>query len=107
MQPLWDLHRAPACKLCRVHKGLRHCYSRHHKGHPRLVPVPRGAQQRTLFGLGGMCASSPPPPEGGGDDEEMASQRSGADLASTGRSGGPSRGHQGVGGGEGAGYAGP
>ena len=88
-----DAHSAPACKSCRGHRGVRHCCSRHHEGHPRLVPAAGGARQRTLFGLGGRCP--PPPPVRGGDDDngEGASQGSGIAMAPTGRSGIPRRGH--------------
>ena len=52
MQTLCDAHKALACKSCRGHRGVRHCCSRHHEGHPRMVPVAGGAR--------------PPPPGGGG-----------------------------------------
>ena len=76
------------------HRGMRHCCSRHHKGHPRLVPAAGGARQRKLFGLGGQCA--PSPPGGGGSDDdngEGALQGSGAALAPTGCSGSLRCGH--------------
>ena len=57
MQTLCDPHRAPACKSCRGHRGVRPCCSRHHEGLPRLVLAAGGVRQRTLFGL---------PPWGGG-----------------------------------------
>ena len=61
IQTLCDAHRAPACHSCKGHQGVRHCCSRHHKGHPRQATVAGGARQRTLFGMGGLCAPSPPP----------------------------------------------
>ena len=62
MQALCDAHRAPVCKSCRGHRGVRHCCSRHYEGHPRLVLAAGGARQRTLFGLGGPVRAMPPPP---------------------------------------------
>ena len=41
---------------------MRHCYSKHHEGHPRLVPAAGAAHKRTLFGHGGRCAPCTPPP---------------------------------------------
>ena len=37
MQTLCDEHRAPVCKSCKGHRGGRHCCSRHHEGHPRVL----------------------------------------------------------------------
>ena len=58
MQTLCDEHRAPACKSCKGHRGVRHCCSRHHKGHPRVL----GGGQRCLLvqrgGEGGATALS-------------------------------------------------
>ena len=48
-QTLCDEHRAPACKSCKGHRGVRHCCSRHHKGHPRVL----GGGQRCLPVQGG------------------------------------------------------
>ena len=83
MQTLCDAHKAPACKSCKGHPGVRHCCSRHHEGHPRLVLAVGGARQRTLFGLGGGGGG------GGSDDDngEGASNGSGAALAPIGHSG--------------------
>ena len=36
-QTLCDEHWAPACKSCKRHKGVRHCCSHHHEGHPRVL----------------------------------------------------------------------
>ena len=75
----------------RGHRGVRHCCSRHHEGHPRLVLAAGGACQRTLIGMGGLCARCPPaPPRGGGSDDDNgkgASQGSGAALAPQGARG--------------------
>ena len=60
MQTLCDAHKAPVCKSCRRHRGVRHCCNRHHQGHPGLVLAAGGARQRTLIGMGGLCAPSPP-----------------------------------------------
>ena len=53
MQTLCNEHRAPACKSCKGHRGVRHCCSRHHEGHPRVLgggqrclPVQRGGLQQ-------------------------------------------------------------
>ena len=56
MQTLCDEHRAPACKSCKGHRGVRHCCSRHHEGHPRVL----GGGQRCLpvQGGGGATAAS-------------------------------------------------
>ena len=45
MQTLCDEHRAPACKSCKGHRGLRHCCNRHHEGHPRVL----GGGQRCML----------------------------------------------------------
>ena len=55
---------APACKSYRRHRGVRHWCSWHHEGHPQVVPAAGGAQQCTLFKMGGVCAL--PTPQGGG-----------------------------------------
>ena len=48
MHTLCDEHRAPACKSCKGHRGVRHCCSRHHEGHPRVfgggTTVPAGPE---------------------------------------------------------------
>ena len=94
MQTLCGAHRAPACKSRRGHRG---CVA-------LLLHAPStttgtldwcqegGARERTLFGLGGLCA---PKRTAQSDDDngEGASQGLGAALAPTGRSGGPRRGH--------------
>ena len=69
MQALHDAHRAPACKSCKGHRGVRHCCSRHHEGQPRLVPAVGGARQRTLTKMGGLCAPCPRGGGGGGSDD--------------------------------------
>ena len=95
MQTLCVAHRAPACKSCRGHRGVRHCCSRHHEGHPRLVPAAGGAPAHAVWaggpvhgclGWGGGGGSD-------GDNGEGAPQGSGAALAPTGRLGSPRRGH--------------
>ena len=53
MQTLCDEHRAPACKSCKGHRGVRHCCSRHHEGHPRVL----GGGQRCLPVQGGGYSS--------------------------------------------------
>ena len=54
MQTVCDEHRAPACKSCKGHRGLRHCYRRHHQGHPTVM----GGGDRCLpvQGGGGGCS---------------------------------------------------
>ena len=42
------------CKSCKGHRGVRHCCSRHHEGHPRVL----GGGQRCLPVLGGGCSSN-------------------------------------------------
>ena len=55
MQTLCDEHRAPACKSCKGHRGVRHCCSRHHEGHPRVL----GGGQRCLpVQRGGAAAAA-------------------------------------------------
>ena len=51
--------KAPLCKSCRGHRGVRHCCSRHHEGHPWLLPAVGGARQRTLPGEGAMMRKWP------------------------------------------------
>ena len=51
MQTMCDEHKAPACKSCKGHRGVRHCCSRHHEGHPRVLGG--GAVQRCLPVQGG------------------------------------------------------
>ena len=79
MQTLCDEHRAPACKSCKGHRGVRHCCSRHHEGHPRVLgggqrclPVQRGGlqlqQQAGVLPSGGSAVVPAPMirGEGGG-----------------------------------------
>ena len=76
MQTLYDDHRAPACKSCKGHRGVRHCCSHHHAGHPRLagggggqqrlpahcLPVHGGLQlQLGVRASGGSVVREPPP----------------------------------------------
>ena len=37
-----DEHRAPTCKSCKGHRGVRHCYSRHHEAGARTGSLVRG-----------------------------------------------------------------
>ena len=53
MQSWCNAHTALACKLCRRHRGVRHCSFWHHKGYHRMAPAAGGAQQRTVSGIGG------------------------------------------------------
>ena len=53
--------QSPRMQVVPEHRGVRHCCSRHHKGHPRLAPAVGGARQCTIFGMGGVCT-----PGGGG-----------------------------------------
>ena len=55
MRTLCDEHKALGCKLCKGHRGVRHCCSRHHEGHPRVL---EGGQRCLLVrGGGGGCSS--------------------------------------------------
>ena len=100
MQTLCDEHRAPACKSCKGHRGLRHCCSRHHEGHPRVMgggqrclPVQRGRlqlqQQAGVLPSGGSAVVPAPMirGEGGGP----AGQRTAA--LPRGGTQGPGQGH--------------
>ena len=53
MQNLCDDHKAPACKSCKEHRGVRQCCSRHHEGHPKVM----GGGQRCLPVQGGGGAA--------------------------------------------------
>ena len=93
-----NAHMAPLCKSSGGHLGVRHCCSRHHKGHPQLVPVAGGALERKLSRLGAGARPAPPPLEGGGggsegDNVEGATQGLGTAPAPRGRFGGPRRCH--------------
>ena len=94
MQTLCE-HRAPACKSCKGHRGVRHCCSRHHGGHPRVLggdqrclPVRGGGgglqQQLGAMPFGGPVRALAPSSEGGG---------AGAAVLPRGATEGPQRGH--------------
>ena len=69
-----DEHRAPTCKSCKGHRGVRHCCSRHHEGHPRAMeggqwclPVHGGELQQQLGAMPfGGPVRAPAPLSGGG-----------------------------------------
>ena len=93
-----DEHRAPACKSCRGHRGVRHCCSRHHEGHSkvlgggqRCLPVQRrGLQQQAgLLPSGGPALV--PRPVTGGEGGDLAGQ--GAAASPRGGTQGPGQGH--------------
>ena len=86
--------QSPRMQVVPGHNGVRHCYFWHHEGHSWLVPA-AGVRDSTRCSGWEACARPAPPPGGGGGgaNEEMASQRSGAESASTGRSGDPSWAH--------------
>ena len=74
MQTLCDEHRVPACKSRKGHRGVRHCCSRHHAGHPRLAGGGGGGQQR----LPAHCLLV----QGGGLQLQQGAGPSGAPVAS-------------------------
>ena len=105
MQTLCDDHGAPACKSCKGHRGVRHCCSRHHVGHPRLVVG--GGQQRlplhcvparegglqlqpVVRASAGTAASEPPPPSGSPEDSPAGL---GLAAPAPGDTSGPAQGH--------------
>ena len=101
MQTLCDEHRAPACKSCKGHRGVRHCCSRHHEGHPRVLgggqrclPVQGGGggglQQRAGVLTSGGSAIMPAPVTGG-----EGGRPAGQGTAASPRGGtrGPDKGH--------------
>ena len=98
MQTLCDEHRAPACKSCKGHRGVRHCCSRHHEGHPRVLgggqrclPVQRGGlqQQAGVLPSGGSALVPAPVTRGGGGGGGWGASRAGDGGAAPGRHTGP------------------
>ena len=76
IQTLCDERRAPACKSCKGHRGVRHCCSRHHEVHPRVlggvstVSAGSGGLQQQLDTMpfrGPVRAPAPSSGGGGGD----------------------------------------
>ena len=97
MQTLCDEHRAPACKSCRGHRGVRHCCSRHHEGHPRVLgggqrflPVQRGRVALRRAG-----ARARPRDRGGGGRPSRAGDGGVAPRRHTGPGSGPREGLRG------------
>ena len=98
MQTLCDEHRAPACKSCRGHRGVRHCCSRHHEGHPRVLgggqrclPVQRGGLQQQAGVLPSGGSALVPGPVTGGKGGDPAGQ--GTATSPRGGTQGPDKGH--------------
>ena len=99
MQTLCDEHRAPACKSCRGHRGVRHCCSRHHEGHPRVLgggqrclPVQRGGLQQQAGVLPSGGPALVPGPVTGGEGGDPAGQ--GTAASPRGGTQGPDQGHR-------------
>ena len=98
MQTLCDEHRAPSCKSCRGHRGVRHCCSRHHEGHPRVLgggqrflPVQRWGLQPQAGVLPSGGPALVPGPVTGGEGGDLAGQ--GTAASPRGGTQGPDQGH--------------
>ena len=98
MQTLCDEHRAPACKSCKGHRGVRHCCSRHHEGHPRVLgggqrclPVQGGGLQQRAGVLPSGGSAIMPAPVTGGEGGGPAGQ--GTEASPRGGTRGPDKGH--------------
>ena len=92
MQTLCDEHRALACKSCKGHRGVWHCCSRHHEGHPKVL-----GGQRCLLVQGGGCSNNwALCPSEGRCARRLPCPGEGAGSSRAGSSGAATRGHAGA-----------